>query len=82
MYMYFDLDPGKMTVVQGHDKSLGNGQQLYEILSRSNMAVRNYGRDTDIGYVCTATLRYEYCLSQSEFYRCNPAHKVQEGGYI
>ena len=39
--------------------TLGHGQQLCEILSRSNMAVRSYGPDTDFGYVCTVTLRLE-----------------------
>ena len=41
-----------MTLDQSHDTSLGHGQQLCEILSRSNMAVRSFGPDTDFGYVC------------------------------
>ena len=35
-----------MTLGQGHDTSLSRGQ-LCEILSRSNLAVRSYGPDTD-----------------------------------
>ena len=40
---------------------LGQGQQLCEILSRSNMAVRSYGLGTDFWYVCTVTLAQEIC---------------------
>ena len=47
-----------MTLGQGHDTPLAHGQQLCEI-SRSNMAVRSYGPDTDFGYVCTVTLTLE-----------------------
>ena len=45
-----------MTLGQGHDTSLSHGQQLCEILSRSNEAVRSNGADTDFRYVCTMTL--------------------------
>ena len=48
-----------MTLNQGHDTPLGHGQQLCEILSRSNLAVRSYGPDTDFEYVCTVTLTME-----------------------
>ena len=41
---------------QGQDTPLGHGQQLCEILSRSNMAVRSYGPDMDFQYKCTVTL--------------------------
>ena len=44
---------------QGHDTRLGHGQQLCEILSRSNLAVKSYGPDMDLGYVCTVTLTLE-----------------------
>ena len=54
-----DLGLGDMTLSQGHDTPLGHGQQLCEILSRSNMAVRSYGPDMDFGYVCTVTLTLE-----------------------
>ena len=43
--MHSDLDLGGMTFVEDYDTPLGNGQQLCEILSRSNMAVRSYGKD-------------------------------------
>ena len=33
--MHCDLDLGDMTLGQGHDTPLGHGQQLCEILSRS-----------------------------------------------
>ena len=44
---------------QGHDTPLGHGQQLCEILSRSNMAVRSYGPDTYFKYMYTVTLTSE-----------------------
>ena len=47
------LENGDMTLVQGHDTPFGHGQQLCVILSRSNMAVRSYGLDTDFGYMCS-----------------------------
>ena len=40
-----------MTLVQGHDTPLGQGQQMCEILSIPNMAVRSYGPDTGF-WVC------------------------------
>ena len=52
--LHFDLDG--MTFSQGHDTPLSHGQQLCEILSRSNLAVRSHGSDTDFWYVCTLTL--------------------------
>ena len=48
-----------MTLGQGHVTPLGHGQQLCEILSRSNMAMRSYGPDTEFEYVCTVTLTLE-----------------------
>ena len=48
-----------MTLDQGHDTPLGHEQQLFEILSRSNMAVRSYGPDVDFGFVSTMTLTLE-----------------------
>ena len=48
-----------MTLGQGHDTSLGHWQQLCEILSISNLAVRSYNPDKDFGYVCTVTLTLE-----------------------
>ena len=41
-----------MTLSQGHDTPLSHGQQLCEIISRSNLAVRSYGPDTDFGHAC------------------------------
>ena len=37
-----------MTLGQGHDTPLGNGQQLYEIWSRSNMEARSYVKDMHV----------------------------------
>ena len=55
----YDLDLGDMNLGQRHDTPLGHGQQLCEILFRSNLAVRSCGPDTDFGYVCTVTLNLE-----------------------
>ena len=54
--VHCDLDLGDMTLARGHDTPLGHGQQLCEILFRSNMAMRSYSPDTDFGYACTVTL--------------------------
>ena len=59
VYVHCDLDLRDMTMGQGHDTPLGHGQQLCEILSRSNLAVRSYGLETDFQYVCTAILTLE-----------------------
>ena len=53
--VHCDHDLGDMTLGQSHDTPLGHGQQLCEILSRFNLAMRSYGPDTDFGYVCTVT---------------------------
>ena len=57
--VHCDLDLRDMTLGQGHDTPLGHGQQLCEILSISNLAVRSYGPDTDFEYMCTVTLTLE-----------------------
>ena len=59
--MHCDLDLGDMTLGQGHHIPLGNRQELCEALSRSNMAVRSYDPDTDLGNVCIVTLTLEIC---------------------
>ena len=53
--VHFDLDLEGMTLGQGHDTPLGHRQQLCEILSRSNKAVRSYFPDTDFGSVYIAS---------------------------
>ena len=66
--MQCDLDLENMTLVQGHDTSLGYGQQLCEILSKSDFKVESYGPDKDYGpgkdygYVCTVALTLEIWL--------------------
>ena len=37
------------------------GQQLYEILIKSNITVVSYGPDKDYGFVCSMTLSLEIC---------------------
>ena len=44
--VHCDLDLGDMTLGQSHDTPLGHGQQLCEILSRSDNGLRSYGPDT------------------------------------
>ena len=50
--VHCELDLGGMTLGQIHDTPLGHGQQLCEISSRSNMAVRSYGPETLIFGIC------------------------------
>ena len=56
---HYKLDLWDITLGQGHDTPLGHGQQLCEMLSRSNLVVRSYDPDTDFGYVYTMTLTLE-----------------------
>ena len=60
--VHCDIDLGYMTMTQGNDTPLGYGQQVCEILSRSNLAARSYSPDTDLG-MCTVTLNLEICPS-------------------
>ena len=46
IYVHCDLDLGDMTLCQENDRPLGHGQQLCEILSRSDKWVERYGPDT------------------------------------
>ena len=46
VYVHCDLGLEGMTLGQGHDTPFGRGQQLCELLSRFNMAVKSYGPDT------------------------------------
>ena len=57
--VHCDLILGHMTLGQGHDTSFGHRHKVCEILSRSNLAVRSYGPDTDFRYMCTVTLTLE-----------------------
>ena len=59
VYASCNLDLWDMSLCQGHDTTLGHGQQLCEILSRSNFAVRSCGPNLDFGYVWTVTLTLE-----------------------
>ena len=56
--MSCDLEIRDITLGQGHDTPLCQ-QQLCEILSRSNLALRSYGPGMDFGNVCTVTLKLE-----------------------
>ena len=49
--VHCDHDLRDMVLGQGHVTSFGHGQKLCEILSRSNLVMRNYGPITDFG-VC------------------------------
>jgi hypothetical protein len=44
-YVYSDLDLWPITLNQGHDTSLGSGQQSCEILFKSTKRIRSYGSD-------------------------------------
>jgi hypothetical protein len=44
-YVYSGLDLWPITLDQGHDISLGPGQQSCEILFKSTMKIRSYGLD-------------------------------------
>jgi hypothetical protein len=44
-YVYSDLDLWPITLNQGHDTSLGPGQQSCEILFKSKKRIRSYGSD-------------------------------------
>ena len=44
--VHCDLELGEMTLGQGRDTPLGHGQQLCEMISRSDKGVRSYGPDT------------------------------------
>ena len=57
--VHCDIAIGNMTLGQGHDTPLSHGQQLCEILSRSNLAVRSFRPDTYIWYVSTVILALE-----------------------
>ena len=48
-----------MTLGYDHVMLLGRGQQLNEMLSRSNLTVRSFGSDSDLMYVCTVKLILE-----------------------
>ena len=61
-WLCVQCDLENMTLVQGHNTSLGYGQQLCEILSKSDFKVESYGTDKDYGYVCTVTLTLEIWL--------------------
>ena len=43
------LDLGDKTLTHSHGTALGHGQRLCKLSSRSNMAERSYGPDTDFG---------------------------------
>ena len=47
-----ELDFGDMNLGKSNETTLGHGQQLFKMLSRSNVAVRSYGLDTHFQLVC------------------------------
>ena len=50
VFLHSDIDLGDMTYGQVHDTPFGHGQILCKLLSRSNLAVRSYGKDTNFRY--------------------------------
>ena len=57
LYANSDLDLGDTTIGQGQGTPLGHGQQLCEILTKSNNTVASYGPDKDYDCVqCDLTL--------------------------
>ena len=56
--LHCDIDFWDMTLGQDHDTLMGHGQQLCEILSGANFAVRSYDPDKDFRYVCPVTLTF------------------------
>ena len=69
------LGVGNMTMGEEHETPLGHGQQLCEILSRSHMAVRNYGPHSDFDSMCTWTFSLEK-------YKCNLGPRVKVRGLL
>ena len=63
-----DLDLGGMTLGEGHDTPLRHGQQLSEILSRSNMAVRRYSLDTVLGMCALWPWPWRYDLESRSWH--------------
>ena len=59
LHVHCDPDLYDMTLSQGHDTSLAQRQQLCEILSRSDIAVRSYGQTTDFCFVWPRPWRYD-----------------------
>ena len=55
----YDSDLGDMTLSQGHDRSLGHGQQMSEVSFKSKLPVKSYDANTEFRYVCTVTLNLE-----------------------
>ena len=66
--VHCDLHLWDMTLCQSHATLFGYmyGQQLCEILFRFNLAMRSYGKHTDLWYVCTMTLTLSDSESESE----------------
>ena len=56
VFVHCALDLGDKTLTQGYDTSMSHGQWLCKLSSRSNMAVRSNGPETDLGFVFTVTL--------------------------
>jgi membrane-bound metal-dependent hydrolase YbcI (DUF457 family) len=58
-----DLDLWSITLDQGHDTSLGPGQQSWEVLLKFIKRVRSYGLDKLFAYIliimCIVTLTFD-----------------------
>ena len=71
-----------MTLGQGNDTPLGYVKKLCERLSRSNLAVRTYGPDTDFGYVCSVTLGQGHDITHPSVMENNNCVKFIQIGKI
>ena len=65
-----------MALIQGHDTPSGHGQQLFEILSRSNLALRIYDPHADFGYIYIYILLH--CPTRHDI-ESNSSHTLGHG---
>ena len=59
LWLRMQCDLGDMTLGPDHDTSLDHGQQLREILYRSNITVGSYCPNNKYSYACSVTLTLE-----------------------
>ena len=66
--VHCDLDLGDVTLGQAHDTTLGHGQQLCEIISRSNLAVRLWPGQKFLGMCALRHRPWRYDLGSRPCY--------------
>jgi hypothetical protein len=88
LYEHCDLDLWLITLDQGHDTSLGPGQQSYEILFKFIKRVMSYGPDNLFAYVltfmCIVTLTFDLGSRSWQFLgssviNSSPSHREDPG---